>query len=119
MKIGDEVRISYKRQPFERVYDQKFSGEAFKVTKRYTRQGIPVYKLEDMAGDMLEGTFYENEIQKVRVPQNKEYKVEKVPRYKTVGGKKQALVKWLFWPSKFDSRIPASNIKDLSRKRRK
>ena len=36
VKVGDYVRISFKRQPFERVYDQKYSGEIFQVAKCYT-----------------------------------------------------------------------------------
>ena len=116
LKKGDHVRISYKRQPFERVYDQKFSGEHFKVSKRYTRQGIPVYRLEDMSGEMLEGSFYENEVQRVKVPKNKQYKIDKVLKYKKVGRQKQALVRWLFWPAKFDSWVPVSRIKDIAGK---
>lgn len=113
VKVGDYVRISYKRDPFERVYDQKFSGEEFIVAKRYTRQDIPVYRLKDLAGTMLDGTFYENEIQKVVIPKNKHYKIDKVLKYKTAGKQKQALVRWLFWPPKFDSWVPMSRIKNI------
>ena len=113
VKVGDYVRISHTRHAFERVYDQKFSGEIFKVAKRYTRQDIPLYRLEDMAGDLLEGAFYGNEIERVRVNKNKQYKIDKIMKYKTVKKQKLALVRWLFWPPKFDSWVPVSTIKDI------
>lgn len=113
VNIGDHVRISYKRQAFERVYDQKFSGEVFTVAKRYRRQGTPVYRIKDLAGEMLKGGFYENEIQKVTVPLDKQYKIEKIVKYKGKGKQKQGLVRWLYWPSKFDTWVPLSEIKDI------
>ena len=42
-RVGDHVRISYKKRAFERIFDNKFSGEVFVVAKRYRRQGRPIY----------------------------------------------------------------------------
>lgn len=64
-KIGDDVRISQLKHPFQRDYQQKWTEEYFKVSNRYKRDGIPVYKIKDLAEDPIEGTFYESELQKV------------------------------------------------------
>ena len=44
---GDWVRISFLKRKFDREYSEKWSGEMFKITGRYLRQGHPVYTLED------------------------------------------------------------------------
>ena len=36
----------------------------FTIYKRFARQ-VPIYKLKDDAGEILDGTFYEPELQKV------------------------------------------------------
>ena len=112
-KVGDSVRVSYKRSPFERVYDQKFSGEIFTVTRRYTRNDIPVYMLSDLQEDPIKGAFYENELVKITVDKDKVYKIERILKYRTRNKKREALVKWLFYPNKFNEWLPASEIKDL------
>jgi len=113
VKIGDHVRISYKKRAFERVYDSKFSGEVFVVAKRYRRQGRPVYQLRDLLGELLKGTFYNYEIQKVRVKSNPKYTIENVLKTKTVRGKKMSFVKWLYYPKKFNSWIESSQVKKM------
>lgn len=43
-KIGDDVRLSQLKHPFQRDYQQKWTEEFFKVNERYKRGQIPVYK---------------------------------------------------------------------------
>lgn len=42
LKVGDTVRISQLKHPFQRDYRQKWTEEFFKVSKRYKRGKIPV-----------------------------------------------------------------------------
>ena len=49
---------------FEKSYLSNYTEEMFTIYKRFARQ-VPVYKLEDDAGEILDGTFYEAESQKV------------------------------------------------------
>ena len=44
-KVGDKVRISHLHSSFQREYDVKWSGEIFKISKRFLRQGQPMYKI--------------------------------------------------------------------------
>ncbi|XP_061173692.1 uncharacterized protein LOC133182861 [Saccostrea echinata] len=111
-KIGDDVRISQLKHPFQRDYQQKWTEEYFKVSNRYKRAGIPVYKIKDLADDPIEGTFYESELQKVMKSGDILYRVEKVLKKRKRGNTKEVYVKWEGWPSKFNSWIPESSLEN-------
>ena len=108
--IGDRVRTTYIRRNFQRAYDSKWTGEIFKISRRFIRQGQPIYRLVDWYDEPVQGTFYQNELQKIETTDADMFKIEKVLRYKGRGNQKEALVHWLGWPKHFDSWIPASEI---------
>ncbi|CAB4014504.1 Hypothetical predicted protein [Paramuricea clavata] len=62
--IGDQVRISKAKRTFRKGYLPNWTEEVFTVTKRVPRRP-PVYNIADYDGEELEGTFYEQELQKV------------------------------------------------------
>ena len=114
-RVGDTVRISHLKQAFDREYNTRWSEEIFKIRNRLSRENIPVYKLIDLKEENVRGTFYESELQKVHLSSNTLYKIEKIVKTRTRKRKKQHLVKWLFWPSKFDSWIEASDLEEYKR----
>jgi len=62
--VGDTVRISVKRQPFDKSYTGCWSEELFKVHRRY--ETVPVtYGIKDLADEDIKGKFYSEELQKV------------------------------------------------------
>ena len=63
-QVGDRVRISKVKRMFEKSYLPNFTEEMLTIYKRFARQ-VPVYKLKDDAGEILDGTFYEAELQKL------------------------------------------------------
>jgi hypothetical protein len=107
--VGDLVRISYLRHAFMREYEQKWTEEIFVVAKRYARDGLPIYKLTEYNNEPIEGTYYEQELQLVKEPAN--YRIEKVLKTRKVKGKKQHLIRWAGWSSKYDSWIYAKELK--------
>ena len=109
--VGDRVRISKAKRPFEKSYLPNFTEELFTVYKRMARQG-PVYKLKDDACEILEGTFYETELQKI-IKNDDVYRVEKIMRKRKRRGVVEYFVKWKGYPDKFNSWVPASNISKL------
>lgn len=111
-KIGDNVRISQLKHAFQRDYQQKWTGEFFKVSARYKRGGIPVYNVKDLDDDPVEGTFYESELQKVTKTGAVLYRIEKVLKKRRRGNIKEAFVKWEGWPRKFNSWIPESSLEN-------
>ena len=109
-KKGDHMRISHMRQTFEKGMDEKWTREIFQVRKPFMRFGIKKYRLIDLKGEELKGTFYEGELQKVTYSEDKTFEVRKILKQRGRGNKKEALVKWKGWPDKFNSWIPSKNI---------
>jgi hypothetical protein len=63
-KLGDHVVISKSRDVFERGYTHNWQKEIFTV-QRITRHHPYRYELMDNEGEVLQGTFYEQEMQHV------------------------------------------------------
>ena len=112
-KPGDIVRISKARRTFGKGYKQSYTDEYFTISQRVYRKP-PVYLLRDQLGELIEGTFYEAELQKIIVPEDFTYKIESIVSRKRQGGKKQLLVKWKGWPDKFNSWVDEKDIVELS-----
>jgi hypothetical protein len=110
-KIGDLVRISKIKRKFEKGYLPNFSKEIFTVSKALPRNP-PVYKLKDYDGEELKGTFYDKELQKV-IKHDDVYEVEKIIKKRGKGQNVQYYVKWLGYPNKFNSWVPASQMNEL------
>lgn len=110
LKVGDKVRISNISSVFDREYDQKWSGEIFIVCRRFLRNGIPVYTLSDYNDEVITGTFYQQELQKVDVREEDTFKIEKILKTRGRGPNKQHYVKWLYWPKQFNSWINAGEM---------
>ncbi|XP_068689705.1 uncharacterized protein [Montipora foliosa] len=107
-KVGDKVRISkYKRNVFDKGYTPNWTEEVFTVDKiQYTN---PItYKLKDLRGEDIQGSFYEPELLKAK---QDIFRIDKVIRrdYK----KKQALVKWKGYSDEFNSWIPLKDIENI------
>ncbi len=105
-KKGVHVRISHKAKTFERSKDEKWTQEIFVVRQPFRRFDIRKYRLEDIKGEEIKGTFHEAELQKVNYSEDRAFDIEKV--LETEGS--ESKVKWLGWPEKFNSWIPTSEV---------
>jgi hypothetical protein len=106
-KIGDKVRISRTKSVFEKGFLPNWSEELYIVDK--VQKTMPTtYKLKDLLGEEVEGSFYEQELQKAL---QEVYRVEKVIRKKKINGVEHAFVKWSGYNEKHNSWIP---VKDLT-----
>lgn len=112
--VGDTVRISKLKRTFEKGYLPNWTTELFRIAKQGRR-----YKLVDLQGEEIEGTFFEPELQKVTVSDDTEYKIEKVIRRRGKGKRAEAFVKWEGYSDKFNSWIPAKQLKNVGARRRK
>lgn len=106
--IDDKVRISKYKTIFTKGYLPNWTEEIFTVATRINRKP-PVYRLKDFHGELITGTFYEHELQKV-TKEDDVYRVEKVLRKRTRNGQRELLVKWKGYPSQFNSWITEENI---------
>jgi phosphoenolpyruvate synthase/pyruvate phosphate dikinase len=100
--IGDKVRITKKKTTFEKGYTPRWTEEIFTVSAIQYTDPI-TYKITDMNGEEIQGTFYEQELQKTT---QEIFRIEKVIR--KLG--KKCLVKWLGYPESFNSWIDASDL---------
>ena len=112
-KIGDLVRISKHRGPFYKGYYQSFLPKIYQVAE-ILNFPIVMYKIKDNeTGKMESGTWYGEELQ--RVDENYYnsdtiFKIEKILKWRTRNKKKEALVKWKYWPEKYNSWEPEEAI---------
>ena len=113
-RVEDHVRISKARRMFKKGYLPSWTEEVFTITKRI-RGNPPVYKIADYHGDELEGTFYEPELQEVIKTDSDYYRVERVIKSRMRNKQMEHFVKWLVYPDSFNSWIPASNVKSISK----
>ena len=76
--VDDKVRITEKKGIFQKGYTPRWTEEVFVVSEvRYTE---PItYKLKDLNGEVIKGSFYEQELQKTT---QEMFRIEKVIRRK-------------------------------------
>jgi len=69
-KVGELVKIAANKLVFDKGYEQSFSSETFVIKQVKPLHPIPVYILSDTSGELVQGQFYEQELQKVSLVQN-------------------------------------------------
>ena len=106
--VGDKARIARQKGLFEKGYATNFSEEIFTVAERLNRIP-PVYWLEDITGELVEGTFYEMELVTV-MNEDDVYAIEKILRHRVKNGVKEVYIKWKGFPTSNNSWEPASSI---------
>ena len=101
-KIGDKVRSLKKNKFFEKGFTQNWTEEVFTVSKVQRTDPI-TYKIADYNDEEIQGTFYEQELQKTT---QEVFRIEKV----VTKGKTKSLVKWKGYPASFNSWVDNKNL---------
>ena len=104
--VGDEVRITKKKKVFEKGYTTRWTEEIFTITEIQNTNPV-TYKLADLQGEEIKGTFYEPELQKT---EQQIFRIEKVIKK----DKNKSLVKWKGYSDKFNSWVNNKDLIDLS-----
>ena len=104
--VGDEVRITKKKKVFEKGYTTRWTEEIFTITEIQNTNPV-TYKLADLQGEEIKGTFYEPELQKT---EQQIFRIEKVIKKE----KGRSLVKWKGYSDKFNSWVDNKDLIDLS-----
>ena len=103
-EIGDKVRIpTLKRRVFDKGYTPNWTEEVFIVDEILPTKPI-TYKIVDLMGKEIKGTFYEKELQKSK---QQTFRIEKVIKKDDLN--KLVLVKWKGYPDKFNSWISSKD----------
>ena len=105
-KINDLVRISLKRRD---LFDKpsgniKWSEELFKIHS-INKSNVITYKIKDLNNEIIEGIFYERELQKTENT-SEVYIIEKIIQK----NKNKYLVKWRGYSNEFNSWIDKDDI---------
>ena len=108
-RVGDSVRIVMTRIPFKKGYTSQWSEELFVVSEKL--RTIPTtYRVKDMVDEQNDGTFYHQELQLVRVEQDKVYTVERILKKRNRGKKIEYFVKWKGYGDKFNTWIIKEDV---------
>ena len=108
-KVGDKVRISkYRQKVFDKGYTPNWTEEIFVVDKiQYTN---PItYKIKDLYGEEIIGTFYDQELSRAS---QEIFRIGKILKRDKKHGK--VFVKWSGFPAKFNSWVPLSDVENIN-----
>lgn len=105
-ELNDTVRIAKLSKIFRKGYLPSFQEEYFKIQDRISSKP-PTYKLLDMNGEIIQGSFYEQELQKV-IPERGQFKILQT---RTKKGNKEHLIHYIGHPSNFDAWILNKDLK--------
>jgi len=101
-KVGDKIRIQKTKGLFEKGFTPNWTEEVFTVSK--IKRTKPVtYIITDLNDEEIQGTFYEQELQKTL---QDVYRIEKIVKK----DKTRSLVKWKGYPECFNSWVDNKDL---------
>lgn len=106
---GDLLRISFTKQPYQQAYQEQYTTEVFII-----KQGIPIYKLNDLKGESIHGLFYTAELQKFNKDENSLWFIQRILKKRKRKNTLQYFVEWQGFPKALNSWIDADDVKDVS-----
>ena len=95
------MRISKRKQAFEKSYLPGWSEEIFIISKKFPTTSV-TYAIKDVADEEIKGRFYEPDLQLI-IKDDNVYDVEKVLKTRRRNGRIEYHVKWKGYPDKFNS----------------
>jgi len=86
-------------------------GQLFQVAEVRAEIKPVMYKLVDLMKDPVKGVFYREQLTKSPAPKAEDYFfVEKILGKKKIKGVVHLLVKYLYYPNKFNQYVPETNF---------
>lgn len=120
LKTGDYVRYSSRKLPLTKRYKGNWTEEIFKIVKIKDSVPYRLFKLADLNGEIIQGGFYRDELQKAENPKKRKYwhvdtildsrKVYKNVRGERVLSHNEYLVKWFGYPNSFNEWVHEKDI---------
>ena len=104
--IGDNVRITKTKNIFDKGFIQRWTEEVFTISKIQLTISV-TYKITDYNGEEIQGSLYEQELQKTS---QDVFRIEEI----LVRKGDKSLVKWMGYPKSFNSWIDAKAILKLT-----
>ena len=113
VRVGDKVRISKVKSVFAKGYLPNWTEEIFTISSINTKQSPISYKLKDYNDEVIEGSFYRQEIEPI-IHDDDTFLVEKIVRRQKRAGEEWCLVKWSGYPDTMNSWVRRADILHLS-----
>ena len=110
-RVGDMVRISLERDPFQKFYEQTMTLRVFEVVKVQNTDPI-TYSLKNYKNEILEGSFYANELELVDKSSDT-WSINQIHDSRIRNGITEYLVSWLDFPLEEKQWIPATDLYDI------
>lgn len=115
IQLGQKVRISKVRSIFAKSYLPSWTEEIFTVAAIQRKNTPLTYTLKDYNDELVEGSFYREEIQPV-IKKDDVYLVERVIRKKRQAGETWCFVKWKGYPTSFNSWVRQRDMQDVTKR---
>ena len=102
-KKNQFVFVNFKKEALYKGFDTQ-RGTIYQIADVDDSETPRLYSLKELDGTAVSGKYYAAEMKSAPNPKNMEHEVDKILEERTTkSGKKQCLVKWLFYPSKYVS----------------
>ena len=111
LKVGSHVRlvlVSVTQSKFARGYKQQNTQEIFQIHSIKKNTSPVTYRLKDLSGQAVKGSFYKQELVETVKPEF--FLINKIIKSKKVNNKKQYLVSWVGYDDSFNSWVGGEDI---------
>ena len=116
LKVGSHVRLvlaTVTQSKFARGYKQQNTQEIFRIHSIKKNTSPVTYRLKDLSGEVVDGSFYKQELVETEKPEF--FLINKIIKSKKVGNKKQYLVSWVGYNDSFNSWVGGEDIYDFKK----
>lgn len=115
LQPGRYVKIARKRGVFDKEADPRgnFSEEVFKIYRIDRTKNIPVWHLQDLQGERVQGAFYRQELAQFLYSENALFVVERILKQRKRGRRLEYLVSWRGYGPEFNSWVPSTDVSHL------
>ena len=110
-RVGDRVRIAMTRRPCKIRYTEQWSEELFVVPQKLCII-TTTYMVKDLVVEPIDGTFYHQKLQLIRVELDTIYTVEHVLKKREHVEKIEYFVKWKAYGDTFTTWIIKEDVMD-------
>lgn len=110
-KIGDTVRVWKYHRKFKRGYEDNFTKEYFTICKVLKNLPVVRYKLKDINGEEILGSYFQEELVPYTEP---EFHKIIIIDTKGSGKSKKYLIKYDGWDDKYNRWVKAQDMMDIN-----